>query len=68
MARRAIAIALWAYFGWYLASYAAAYAHLPGWLAPVGGVLMATVALHDWRGAFARRAHRETYEARTISE
>jgi hypothetical protein len=49
MLRRITAIGLWAYFGWYLAAHVAALAALPLELAPVGGMLMATVALVDWR-------------------
>ena len=49
MLHRVTAIGLWAYFGWYLASHIAALAGLPVALAPVGGVLMAAVALVDWR-------------------
>lgn len=49
MLHRITAIGLWAYFGWYLASHVAALAGLPVALAPVGGVLMAAVALVDWR-------------------
>lgn len=49
MVRRSIALALWAYFGWYLGVMVAHAAGLPSWVGPVAAVTMAAVALVDWR-------------------
>jgi hypothetical protein len=49
MARRVIALALWAYFGWYLTAMLAMAFGLPTQAAPIGGLLMGTLALVDWR-------------------
>lgn len=58
MTRRILAVALWAFFGWYLGALAAATTGLPSDWAPLAGLLMAVVALVDWRhGRFVRSAH-----------
>lgn len=44
-----MAVGLWAYFGWYLAAHATALLGVPPSLAPLGGLLMAVIALYDWR-------------------
>ena len=49
MTRRIIATALWAYFGWFLAATVLSVLGLPTAISPVGGILMAGVALIDWR-------------------
>ena len=47
MLRRTVATALWAYFGWYLASYIAAISGVPSGLAIIGAILMAIGAFVD---------------------
>jgi hypothetical protein len=54
MARRMIALAMWAYLGWYVASFLTVWMELPASLAPAGGVVMAALALVDWRRPVAR--------------
>ena len=49
MLRRLVALTLWAYFGWYLASYLAAVAGVASSFAIIGGVAMGAVALVDFR-------------------
>jgi hypothetical protein len=56
MTRRIVAIALWGYFGWYLASLAAVGIGLPPAIGPVGGIIMAAVAAVDWRTLIRARA------------
>ncbi len=68
MARRIVSVALWAYFGWYLTAFLAAYAGMPIIIAPLGGALMATAALLDWRNVLPRHAGDSSYETQTISE
>lgn len=51
MFRRTIALVLWTYFGWYLTALAATVIGLPTLIAPLGGIAMAAIALHDWRSA-----------------
>jgi hypothetical protein len=51
MLRRMIALALWAYFGWYLGSIIAAFTGTPTIIGPALGALVAAVALVDWRRA-----------------
>ena len=54
MTRRIIATALWAYFGWFLAATVLSVLGLPTAISPVGGILMAGVALVDWRRFLAQ--------------
>ena len=49
MTRRIIATALWAYFGWFLAATVLSLLGLSTAISPLGGILMAGVALIDWR-------------------
>ena len=56
MARRMVALALWAYFGWFLAATLAREAGLPLDYAALGGVAMGAFALVDWRRRMAARS------------
>ena len=49
MTRRIVATALWAYFGWFLAATLASAGLLPAAAAPIGGIVVAAIALYDWR-------------------
>jgi hypothetical protein len=49
MLRRVVAVALWAYFGWYLAAHIGTVTPLPIELAPAGGLIMVGIAVVDWR-------------------
>lgn len=49
MARRIIATALWGYFGWYLVAILLSAVGVAETFAPFGGVVMAGIALIDWR-------------------
>jgi hypothetical protein len=49
MLRRTLAIALWAYFGWYLGSLVATFTGMPTAIGPATGVMVAAIALVDWR-------------------
>lgn len=49
MARRLVALALWAYFGWFFTATLAGPAGLWTDFALLGGVLMGVIALVDWR-------------------
>ena len=49
MTRRIIAVTLWAYFGWFMAATVLSLLGLPTAISPLGGILMAGVALIDWR-------------------
>jgi hypothetical protein len=64
MTRRIVAIALWGYFGWYLASLAAVGIGLPQVIGPIGGLIIATVAAVDWRSLIRARAAAKLESAR----
>lgn len=49
MLRRSIALALWAYFAWYLGAMVSSATGLPPLIGPLGGLAMAAFALYDWR-------------------
>jgi hypothetical protein len=53
---RIIATVLWAYFGWYLASFVLALVGAPAEAGIVGGLAMAGLAWVDLRGRFRRRS------------
>jgi hypothetical protein len=60
MVRRVIAVALWAYLGWYLAAVLAATFGLSPAAGPFGGLLVGAFALVDWRRRRFPSAGRET--------
>lgn len=49
MLRRALALALWGYFGWYLGSLVATFTGTPSIIGPLMGVIVAAIAVVDWR-------------------
>lgn len=59
MTRRIVAAVLWGYFGWYLAAHVASLFGIPADLAPIGGLLMAAIALIDWGRLTRTRSARD---------
>ena len=66
--RRYIALALWAYFGWYAAAHVLSAAGGPTALAPLGGLLMGAIALRDLRPWIAAWHRVDPVTRTTVSE